>query len=224
MPRVRELDLGALEGVGGALRGSIPAVQEGVQDHLPRPRAHREIDHREEMFLVAVDAARRQQPQDMERLPATRRARRRVEERPVVEEGTVLDGARDAGEVLHHQPPGTDVHMPDLGVPHLLVGQADIGPRAADQGVGIERPEIVPDRFIGAVDRVVFNVVAVPPAVQHDEDERPVGDRHPDPVPGPLAWLSLHQPNDMGTRRTVLCLGVGLTGELTGRLAGGQGR
>ncbi len=62
----------------------------------------------------------------MERLPATRRARRRVEERPVVEEGTVFDGARDAGEVLHHQPPGTDVHMPDLGVPHLLVGQADV--------------------------------------------------------------------------------------------------
>ena len=45
-------------------------------------------------------------------------------------------------------------------------------------------------------------VVAVAPSVEHDEDERPVGDRHPYSFPGRLALLLLHQPNDMESGRT----------------------
>jgi hypothetical protein len=183
-PQGVELDLGELDGLGGALGRTVAAVQEGMQVHLARPRARGQLHHRQDMVLVAVDPARRQQAQDMDRRPAAGGALDGLDQGLVVEERAVLDGAGDAGEVLHHQPPGPDVHMPDLGIAHLLVGQADVGPRAADQGVGIERPEVVPDRLMGALDRVVLDVVAVPPTVQDQEDERSVGDRH---VAPPLA-------------------------------------
>jgi hypothetical protein len=86
----------------------------------------------------------------------------------VGEEGAGADGAVDARVFLVHHPAGAEIQVPDLGVAHLVRGQADRRLGGVDQGVRIVLPEIVPSGLSGLGDGVVFGIFPVTPAVHHD--------------------------------------------------------
>ena len=87
----------------------------------------------------------------------------------VLEEGARRDVVVDPHEVLAHDAAGAQVGVPDLGVPHLPVGQADRPARRVELGVRIVCPEAVEDRRVGELDRVPRPRRRQAPAVEHDE-------------------------------------------------------
>jgi hypothetical protein len=62
--------------------------------------------------------------------------------------------------------------VPHLGVPHLVIGEADIGSAGFNQGMGIGVPQGIHDRRIGRTDGVVGVVVAIAPAIEDAENDR----------------------------------------------------
>ena len=79
-----------------------------------------------EMCLMAVNAARRDESQKMERTALCFHTRHDFKKRLVLKEIAVFDIARDARELLVNDAAGTDVRMTDLGVTHLSIWQSDI--------------------------------------------------------------------------------------------------
>ena len=90
---------------------------------------------------MAVHPAVGDETEQVKRRPA--RLPARVDERPVLEEGTRLDVVVDPDEILAHDPPRPQVGVPDLGVPHLPVRQADRLARGVKPGVRVVGPEAV---------------------------------------------------------------------------------
>jgi hypothetical protein len=66
-----------------------------------------------------VHTAAADQAQQMQRASARLDATACLDEGVVLEERSVLDGLRDADEVLHHDASGPQVEVPDLAVAHL---------------------------------------------------------------------------------------------------------
>ena len=75
------------------------------------------------------------------------------------------------GRVWGHDAPRADVHVADLGVSHLPVGQADIGVRRLEQAVRATRPETVPHRRLGERDGIAVGLGAVAPAVEYAQHD-----------------------------------------------------
>ena len=78
----------------------------------------------------------------------------------------------DAGEILKNGSARAEMHVPDFGITHLLVGEADIGARTANDRVRKISGYIVPNRCFGAVDRVKFGLFAKSPAVEDKKHDR----------------------------------------------------
>ena len=95
-----------------------------------------------------------------------------LEQRRVLEELTRFDRLGDAHDVLRHDAAGAEVEVTDLGVPHLSLGEADVGARRLEEGPGKPRPELVPHRRGGQLDGVPGAAGAEAPAVEHHEDHR----------------------------------------------------
>ena len=85
-------------------------------------------------------------------------------------ERAVGDRFVDARQILHHHPAGAEIHVPDLGIAHLPVGQADIMLACLELRVRPALHQRVPDRCPGAVDRIVGGLAvlgrALTPAVE----------------------------------------------------------
>ena len=86
-------------------------------------------------------------------------------------EAAVGDRRVDARQILHHDAAGADIHVADLGIPHLAVGQADIVLARLQLRVRAVRHEAVPIRRPGQEDGVVVAVGALAPAVQDAQDD-----------------------------------------------------
>ena len=83
------------------------------------------FENREEMLVARMHAAIGEQPHHVQR---TAQRSRRIE--ACVDDLVLVDGSRaaravDARKLLMNDAAGTDVQMPDLGVAHLALGQAD---------------------------------------------------------------------------------------------------
>src|SRR5690606_26232034 len=91
----------------------------------------------------------------------------------VVEEAAVLDRRVDAGQVLVDDASGTDVHMPDFGIAHLPVRQADVAALGVHQGGRVFGQQPPPVGHVGQGDGVVVGVVAVSPAIEDQQDDGP---------------------------------------------------
>ena len=86
------------------------------------------------MVDVGVNAAVRHEPEQVDVSPTFASATERGDERLVLGERAVLDGAVHPDEVLEEDPARADREVPDLGVAHLSRRKAD---RLAGRG---ERP------------------------------------------------------------------------------------
>jgi hypothetical protein len=91
----------------------------------------------------------------------------------VVEEAAVLDRGVDPGQVLVDDPARAEVHVPDLGIAHLPVRQADVAAFGMDQGVRGLLPDPPPVRQVGLRQGVVLRLLAMAPAIQDQQDQRP---------------------------------------------------
>src|SRR5918996_12229 len=87
----------------------------------------------------------------------------------VLEEGSGLDRAVDAHQVLEDDASRPDRQVADLGVPHLARRQADVLAGGAQRRVRVASPERVEDRGVGELDRVAGPGGRAPPPVEDDE-------------------------------------------------------
>ena len=85
----------------------------------------------------------------------------------------VGDGSVDAGHVLYHDTSRAEVGVTDLRIAHLAARQPDVSRRCIEQRMGAMPPQAVVDGRCREGNRVVLGVFAVPPAVQHAQDEGP---------------------------------------------------
>jgi hypothetical protein len=132
-------------------------------------------DHRVQVPLVAVDAARRKEPDEVERAIPLPRVREGSLEDGVLRERSVLHGAVDAREVLVDDPPGAQVQVPHLGVPHLSLREADGFAAGGERGAGVFGEEAVHDRGARLAHGIALGPGVQPPAVEHDQSgERPL--------------------------------------------------
>ena len=129
------------------------------------------LRHRHQVVFMAVYAARGEQAEDVHRLVGGDGLVDRAGDHRVFEEFAVADGLGDAGEVLVHHAACAEVHVADLGIAHLAVGQADVHAGAGDQAVRLGCQEAIPDRLLRGVDGVVVRAFAVAEAVQDDQDQ-----------------------------------------------------
>ncbi len=79
------------------------------------------------MLDMRVDAAVRDETEEVHVAAPRRSPPKRIDERLVLEERTVLDRLAHPHEVLEEDAARADREVTDLGVPHLAVGEADCG-------------------------------------------------------------------------------------------------
>ena len=106
------------------------------------------------MGVVAVDAAGREQTEQMQGAVVRFAVVDRLVHRLVLEEIAVLDTLGDAGELLIYDAARAHVGVADLAVTHLTVRQTYIETRRADHGKGILEEQLVKMRRARIVDGV----------------------------------------------------------------------
>ena len=136
---------------------------------LHHPLAARELEQRAHVVDVRVDAAVRDEPEQVDVAVPLARAPERRDERLVLEEAAVPDRPVDTLEVLVEHAAGADREVADLGVAHLPGRQADRLAGGGEAGVRTLRPEPVEDRRARELDRVPGARRREAPAVEDDE-------------------------------------------------------
>ena len=107
-------------------RGVAPIRERMDHDALAgEPFLLREPEERVQVLLAAVDAPVRDEPEEVEAATRCHRFSRGRRERGVRRELALLDGEVDAREHLVDDTARADVHVPDLAVAHLPLGEAD---------------------------------------------------------------------------------------------------
>ena len=101
-------------------------------------------------------------------------ARRRAggEQDLVLEQRAVGDRVVDPRQVLLDDRARAEVHVADLGVAHLPVGEADVAPAGRERRVRVALPELVEHRRLGERDGVARALLGEAPAVEDHEAER----------------------------------------------------
>ena len=123
------------------------------------------LEQRLEVVDVRVDAAVRDEPEQVDVLARARRRRERL----VLEQLAGLDRPVHAHEILVEDPARADRQVPDLGVAHLPLRQADGLARGDELRVREVAPQPVEDRRVGELDRVAGAGRRDSPAVEDDE-------------------------------------------------------
>ena len=167
---------------------SRPSVKAWIDD-VRHALAAGQLDQRPQVVHRRVDAARRDEPEQVQALAAAGLAQCLV-----LEERAVLDRFADAQQVLPDDRARAEVEVADLGVAHLAFGQPDGGPPGGQGGVGIAPPEVVEDRRVRELDRVAGTGLGEAPAVEDDQGysahaatmrARPSGSRLAPPTSAP---------------------------------------
>ena len=131
------------EVVGGGLRRRVAAVGEGV--HHASARRRRAGCAPAPRRGPGANARRRATPAPSDgRCPWTRCSlAMNPTQRRRLGEAAVGDRVADAHQLLLHHAAGADVHVADLGVAHLAVGQADVAAGGVQEGVRAGLPQLV---------------------------------------------------------------------------------
>ena len=133
----------------------------------------RHFHHGKNVPDVTVHTAVGQQAKDVQGLAVRRVVKSGCIDR-IFKEGAVLDGLRDARQILKHNAAGADVRVTDLAVSHLAVRQADIQPGGGQRRVRPALQEAVHDRGFCRVNGVAVVRLADAVAVEDDECDFPV--------------------------------------------------
>ena len=120
------------------------------------------------MLQIAVNTAITHQPHQMQRV--TRACRPEGGEQHLIfKEAAIIDQRLDIGLLLHHHPPGTQIHMADLAVTDLPGGQADGQARGGQFRVWVTRPNLVEGRRFRQRHRIAGAGRCDAPSIQYDQ-------------------------------------------------------
>lgn len=119
-----------------------------------------------------MNAAGRHQPQNVTGTLAALQGFDQMADFGVGGEAAIGDGGVNARQFLHDHPAGTDIQVPDLGIAHLSLGQADLFGGGIEQAVRCLGHQAIPDRCVGQADGVVVRRRTVAPAVEDAQDDR----------------------------------------------------
>jgi hypothetical protein len=155
----------------GRARWRVAAVEEGMHRDVGHAFAARELDHREQVFLMAVHAARRQQAEQVQGAAGSLRRLAGGDQFGIGVEAAVLDRGVHAREVLVDDAAGADVHVADFGIAHLAVRQADVFALGVHQGVRAVGEQAAPVRQPGLGQGVVLGLLAMAPAVEDQQQQ-----------------------------------------------------
>lgn len=137
--------------------------------HLAIPRRERR-GQSGDVRLMRVHSTRGHEPQDVNRAASLVRAASRFADEGISCEASVSDRFVDPRQVLHHDPPGTQIEMPDLRITELTLGEPDFGSVGSQKAPRTACPQVVEDWLIGQSNGVVFALHSPPEAVEDDED------------------------------------------------------
>src|SRR4029079_7402976 len=118
---------------------------------------------------MRVDAALRDEAEQMHGPAAFPRALERRHQRTVLEERAVADGGVHALQILEEDPPGADRQVPDLGVAHLPGREPARLTGCRKRRVRKLAPEPVEDRRPRELHGVAGTGRSAAPAVEDDE-------------------------------------------------------
>src|SRR6478736_499280 len=116
-----------------------------------------------------MDAAVRDEPEQVDVGAALPRSLERSDERGVLEERPIRDRAVHALEVLVEDAARADRQMADFGVPHLAIRQPDRLTGGLERRVRVARPEGVEHRRLGELDSIPRPRGCEAPPVEDDE-------------------------------------------------------
>ena len=163
-----------LPDIARAARGrNIASVEEAVQVHAPDAAVVRHFHHGKDVPDVAVHTAVRQKTEDMQVLAVCCVVQCCCIDR-IFKECPILNGFRNARQILKHDAAGADVRVADFAVAHLPVRQADVQPRSGQLRVRPALQETVHDRGLGHVNGVAVVRLADAVAIENDECDFPV--------------------------------------------------
>ncbi len=137
-----------------------------------------DADQGGDLVLVGVHPARRDQPDHMRRAAPLLDPDDELLQRRGAGERAVGDRRVDAHQVLHDDAAGADIGVPDLGIAHLPVGQADEPLARLQSRVRPARGQRVPYGGLCRGDGIVVAVRALAPAVEDAQHERTRAWRH----------------------------------------------
>ncbi len=164
-------------------RRHVPAVEEGVDPHR-HARARDVVGEEDEMVLVRMHAARRGEAQQVAGAAALLQGRDQLGQDRMPGERAVLDGIVDARQLGHGDAAGAEVHVADLGIAHLALGQADEGLGRVDQSLRAGRDHAIVVRRPRIEDGVVGRVRTMAPAVENAEKRGTQTRSHQEAEPG----------------------------------------
>ena len=160
--------------VPGPRRGQrIAAVGEGVHDEVGHALASDQLNARLDVLPARVDTAVGDQAHQVQ-APAGTGAGRLAGalQHGVLEEAAVGNRFVDPGQVLRDDRTRTEVEVPNLGVPHLAVGEADVAPAGRQRGVRVAIPQAVENQRRSLADRVARAGWREAPTIEHDQRQR----------------------------------------------------
>ncbi len=131
-----------------------------------------QFGHRDQVVLVAVNAAVGQQAHEVHGLAGGDCFIHRRADRRVLEELAVADRFGHACEVLVYHSSGAEVHVADFRVAHLAVRQTHVHTGTGDQAVGYGGSQAVEYRLVGRVHGVVVVAFTVSEAIENYQDQR----------------------------------------------------
>ena len=100
------------------------------------------FEGRQQVTLVAVHTAVADQPENMQRLSSRAGMLDCCDECGIGEKTSILNGEVDPGNKLIHNPASAKIEVPNFGIAHLVVWQANVTAATAQRGewVGLLQP------------------------------------------------------------------------------------
>ncbi len=167
-----DLGLQAVDILDAGLRRRVTAVHEAVEAYLAQTVAARELEQREHMVNVGVNAAVGQEAEDVQGGIEPLALVDGAHQSRILEEIAVLNRLGDAGQLLIYDAACTDIGVTDLGVAHLAVRQTDVQTGCTDIGQRIFREDPVEIRLVCGLDRIALLLRTVAEAVHDDQSGR----------------------------------------------------
>ena len=171
--------------VGAGLRRGVAAVGEGVHDGGDAGVVQ-DLRQGDGVVLVRVHAAGRHQAHQVAGALGLAEFADEVSERRGLGDAAVGNGVADAHQFLMHHAAGADIHVADLGVAHLPLGQADIAAGGVQEGVRARLPQLGEGGGPGEADGVVLGRFPPAEAIEDHQHYRTNRLRHGS---GPCLWL-----------------------------------
>ena len=152
------------------MRRDVAAVRESVDEGaLLHPLPPCQLEQRPQVVDVRVDAAVRDEPEQVDVRAALLRPLERADKRGVLEERAVRDRTVHPLEVLVEDSARADRQVTDLGVAHLAGRQPDRLSGSLERRVRVAGPERVEHRRLGELDRIPRPRRRAAPAVEDHE-------------------------------------------------------